>query len=218
MIHKATKTKKYHHGDLRQSLLAAAAELVVTKGVEVFSLREAARRVGVTPTACYRHFSDKAALLNAVAIEGFSQLAIHMESELCNQTPPKTLGPKNALAQFASVGRAYVKFAVDRPAQFRVMFRPYGADGKQSLRGVASTSGRDPHEIFITALDALVENRVINRHSRVAGEISAWATIHGISTLLVEGLIKPANKLELYALIDTVIDNILRGLGYESEK
>ena len=68
----------YHHGDLRNSLIQAALALVAERGVEGFSLREAARTVGVSPSACYRHFADREELLAAVAHEGLDTLAEEM--------------------------------------------------------------------------------------------------------------------------------------------
>src|SRR5512142_3557657 len=72
----------YHHGNLRNALLAAALKLVSTRGVEGFSLREAARVVGVSAAAAYRHFEDRSALLKALAHEGLARLALRMEEAI----------------------------------------------------------------------------------------------------------------------------------------
>ena len=214
---KSATPNTYHHGDLRNALLRVAAELVVSHGVEGFSLREAARRVGVTPTACYRHFADKAALLTAVASEGFAKMALSMETQMTKERKSPRAGTsptKQAVKRFFAVGNAYVRFAVDNPAQFRVMFGPYGAGGDKSVRGVSTQSGKDPYEIFVAALDDLVDSGVITPQSRIDAELPAWAAIHGLAALLVDDLINITTKADLVAAIDKVISNILRGLGY----
>ena len=211
----STKHNNYHHGDLRNALLQVAAELVVSHGVEGFSLREAARRVGVTPTACYRHFEDKAALLTAVASEGFANLALRMESGAGQDNEGETLGEKAVAQQrFAAVGNAYIKFAVENPAQFRVMFGPHGAGGSVSVRGVSRHSGKDSYEIFVDALDGLVKCGAVNQSLREQAELPAWAAIHGLASLLVDGLIRRDSEQELQAVIDSVLNHILTSMGY----
>src|SRR5512136_65494 len=111
----------YHHGDLRHALLEAALDLVTARGVEAFSLREAAREVGVSPAAAYRHFADKDALLAALALEAFARLGQAMERAV-SRAPGEAGSKAHAAAVFLAVGPAYVEFAVQHPAQFRVMF------------------------------------------------------------------------------------------------
>jgi len=214
---KPTKTKNYHHGDLRNELLRVAAELVVSHGEEGFSLREAARRVGVTPTACYRHFADKAALLKSVAIEGFVELAEQMDSQSWSETNVKKTRKsevKQAKERFHAVGIAYVNFAVANPAQFRVMFGPHGAGGSASVRGVSKISGKDSYQIFVEALDALVACGAVEQDLRVRAELPAWASIHGLASLLVDGLINSETDENLTAIIDNVIHHILKSMEF----
>jgi len=191
-----------------------AAELVVSHGVEGFSLREAARQAGVTPTACYRHFPDKAALLTAVANEGFAKLARSMDAGVATvQTLSRADAARRAVSRFKAVGNAYVRFALENPSQFRVMFSPHGAGGGAPVRGVSPVSGKDPYEIFVEALDGLVEGGVISAKSRVNAELSAWAAIHGLAALLVDGLIPVTKKTDMTAMVGKVTDNVLIGLG-----
>src|SRR6478752_5114999 len=102
----------YHHGDLKRALTEAALGLVAEKGPKGFTLREVARRAGVSPAAPYRHFSDKAQLVAAVATAGFIQLhealVAVVESDLIRQT--------------LEMGRAYVGWAVTHPDYYQVMF------------------------------------------------------------------------------------------------
>ena len=83
-----------------------------------------------------------------------------------------------------------------------------------SVRGVSTQSGKDPYEIFVAALDGLVESGAITPKARVDAELPAWAAIHGLAALLVDNLISIDTKADLVAVIDKVTNNILRGLGY----
>src|SRR5690242_16682619 len=110
----------YHHGDLRNALVAATLKLVAKGGVEGFSLREAARAVGVSPAAAYRHFADRSALLKAVAHEGLARLAGTMEEAVAS-APGAPGSPARAAAELRALGVAYVEFAVANASHFRVM-------------------------------------------------------------------------------------------------
>ena len=103
---------RYHHGDLRRALLAAAVEAIDEVGPTAMSLRDVARRAGVSHAAPAHHFGDKAGLLTALAAEGFRRLADELD-----RTARET-------GSFLEVGVAYVRFAVTHPAHFAVMFRP----------------------------------------------------------------------------------------------
>ena len=108
----------YHHGDLRNSLIQAALALVAERGVEGFSLREAARMVGVSPSACYRHFADREELLAAVAHEGLDALAEEMRVAAAPHEGPSAF---DAVHRFWDYSGAYLHFALAHPAHFRVM-------------------------------------------------------------------------------------------------
>ena len=102
-----TRKRPYHHGDLRETLLAASLRVIETDGVEGLSLREAARRAGVTHGAPYHHFRDKADLLDALAEEGFGRLRDLMQASRALRTRPDE--------RLAVIGLAYVRFAVENP-------------------------------------------------------------------------------------------------------
>lgn len=109
------RRQAYHHGDLRRALVDAAVALILERGQDAFTLREAARRVGVNHSAAYRHFDDKAALLAEVSAEGFDELGQRMTRDLARAKG------EGARARLEILGTAYVGFALDRPAHFRVM-------------------------------------------------------------------------------------------------
>src|SRR5437868_11721362 len=115
MRHRATKERKsYHHGDLRRSLVQAARDLVNESGADALSLREVARRAGVSQTAPYRHFANRRELVSAVAAEGFRDLHSRMVRGVS-----AAKGGKQALR---AVAEQYVAFALDHPAEYRLMF------------------------------------------------------------------------------------------------
>ncbi|MCA9610340.1 MAG: TetR/AcrR family transcriptional regulator, partial [Myxococcales bacterium] len=107
------KEGSYHHGDLRQALIDASLALIEEGGVQALSLRKAARRAGVSPGAPYHHFPSRSALLAALSIEGFTRLHAKLdEVRACCDGPEARLG---------ACGRAYIAFAREHPAYFRVM-------------------------------------------------------------------------------------------------
>jgi len=111
------KKQSYHHGDLPRALVGAALELIETRGPEGFTLREAAASVGVTHGAAYRHFEDKTALLAVVAEEGYRALAARLaEVASSSEAQPR--------ARIKALASAYVEFALERPAHYRVMWGP----------------------------------------------------------------------------------------------
>jgi len=113
----AQKKRGYHHGDLGRALVAAAVELIRDRGPEAFTLREVANAVGVTHGAAYRHFEDKTALLAAVAEDGFRALGAHVGRAVASD-------PRGPRERLRSIATAYVEFAMDRPAHYRVMSGP----------------------------------------------------------------------------------------------
>jgi AcrR family transcriptional regulator len=202
----------YHHGDLRNALVEAAVELVATRGPDAFSLREAARAVGVSPAAAYRHFDDKATLLLAVALDGIARLSAWMERAIARLPgPPGTAA--HAAAAFVAVGDAYVEFAVRHPAHFRVMFGPWCDHPKAGERPDSIAPGdRDAYQILVEGLDELVRTGAVPASARMGGEVVAWSAVHGLATLLVEGTI-PFGPPERRQATLLVCRSVLIGLG-----
>src|SRR5688572_10368039 len=105
---------QYHHGDLRRALLQAALRTIQKHGFAALTLRAVGDELGVSRTALYRHFADKSALLTAVAAEGFRMLRVQL-SEAWE-------GKGRGLPGFDAMGEAYVRFALEHPWHYRVMF------------------------------------------------------------------------------------------------
>src|SRR5512146_2657739 len=180
------KRASYHHGDLRNALLSAALKLVARKGAEGFSLREAARAVGVSAAAAYRHFEDKSALLGALAVDGHARLAAKMQEAIA-RAPGAPGTAARAVAELGAIGRAYVEFAVANPSQFRVMFGPWCYHpAPDELPPDTFPQGRDAFQVLVDTLDGMVRAGAIVAERRQGAELSAWSAVHGLSALLVD--------------------------------
>jgi AcrR family transcriptional regulator len=158
--------RPYHHGDLRRALLDAALALVAEHGPAALSLREVARRAGVLHAAPAHHFANKAGLLTAIAAEGYRRLA----------------GALADAAGFQEQGVAYVMFATEHPAHFAVMRTPDLLRNDDAdltdAREAAGAHLREGATVRLTRPDA-------------AGAIAAWALVHGLASLLLEGNVRP---------------------------
>jgi AcrR family transcriptional regulator len=168
----------YHHGALREALVEAAAQLAAERGAASFSLREAARRAGVSQAAPYHYFADKSALLAAVAEQGFT---LFDRSQAAALEQPHA-GPVD---QLAALGAAYLRFALDRPHYFRVMFRPHLVEHEKypSLNDVSQRS-------FDRLVDTVRAARLANGHDDpdpIAVATIIWAVPHGLALLYLDG-------------------------------
>jgi AcrR family transcriptional regulator len=165
----------YHHGALRPALIAAARALLDEGGPEAVGLREAARRVGVTPTATYRHFRDKEALLAAVAAEGFREFGAALTAA------------GRAADPLPAMGAAYIDFALAKPGMFRLMFSPLLAARADNpdLRAAA--------EAAFEALRGGVRARGRAGEGVDAAAIGAWSLVHGLSHLILDGVLPKAD-------------------------
>jgi AcrR family transcriptional regulator len=162
--------RSYHHGSLRQTLLDAAAAQVQTVGPAQLSLRELARRAGVSHAAPAHHFRDKRGLFTAVAAEGFRLLA---------QRTVQALTEPNALIE---AGRHYVEFALDQPGYFAVMFDVSLLD----INDLDYQRQRDhAFEILYEAIRRATN--VVDDSELAAQTIAAWAAVHGAATLWLSG-------------------------------
>ncbi|MFC8678767.1 TetR/AcrR family transcriptional regulator [Streptomyces griseorubiginosus] len=156
--------RPYHHGDLRRAILGAALDVIAAEGPAALSLRDLARRAGVSHAAPAHHFKDRTGLLTAIAAEGFGLLAAALKEA----------------ADLKDAGVRYVRFAREHPAHFQVMFAP----GLLRADDLELTTGR------ALATDALrtsvsgVRAEDFGVDARLAG-VAAWSLAHGFATLLL---------------------------------
>jgi AcrR family transcriptional regulator len=162
--------RRYHHGDLRRALLAAAAEEVQAVGPAQLSLRELARRAGVSHAAPAHHFRDKRGLFTALAAEGFRMLHEQTSRSLAGTAP------------LIEAGRRYVRFALEHPAHFTVMF-------DASLLDVEDERYQQERATAFEVLYAALRRStgVTDERELVAQSLAAWAAVHGLATLWLSG-------------------------------
>ena len=189
----AVKARSYHHGDLGAALVDCGMRLLESGDAESLSLRAVAREAGVSATAVYRHFADKAALLRALAREGLDQLAQNQRNAMMHAG--------GGAAGLDASGAAYVRFAVARPQLFRMIMSNIAvANGDvidQTAAAPERVSGamrqlRDAIAALAPAGTSAEEVRIIAARS--------WAQVHGLAMLILDGQL-PADD----ALIDAVV-------------
>jgi AcrR family transcriptional regulator len=166
--------RPYHHGDLPRALLEAALQAIAEVGPAAVSLRDLARRTGVSHAAPAHHFGDKAGLLTAVATDGFRRLAATLRETY------------QATGSFLEVGVAYVGFAVTHRAHFEVMFRPelYHPDDPELVRA------REQARALLYPPAGEAANSP-NGGGDVRAGVAAWSLVHGLATLWLNHNLPP---------------------------
>ena len=204
----ATPRSTYRHGDLPGALLAAGVELARSGGPEAVVLREATRRVGVSPNAAYRHFADHGALLRAVCARAMGELARAMEHELAQVTGSTPADV--ALARLRAVGAGYLRYAQDEPGMFRTAFA--AADELTDDDDATGDSGRTPFGLLNAALDDLVDAGVLPVQRRPDAELMAWSAVHGLSMLLIDGPLSHLDRATADRVGAQLLDHVATGL------
>ena len=173
----ATPARKrtYHHGNLRQALIQSGLELIAEQGARALTLRELGKRAGVSRMAPYRHFRDRATLLDAIREAGFELFADALEHA-------RLAAGSDFTSRMQALAVAYVRFARENPAYFEVMFSPSGTSGESSR----SQAGERAFE----ALHGTIREGQASGEVRAGNSLllasAAWASVHGISTLELE--------------------------------
>lgn len=179
----------YHHGDLRRALLDTALEAIDEHGPAAVSLRDVARRAGVSHAAPTHHFRDKAGLLTALAAEGWSLLADSL---------------RDAAAQgqgFAELGVSYVLFATSHPAHFAVMRAPGLARHDDADLMAAMQGARAQLQAGIEGLEPGTSNPDVTA-------LTAWSLVHGLAALILEGAVIPEPGTDVAALARAVTQRL----------
>jgi len=173
----ARPATRYHHGDLRRALIDTALAMVTEEGAWNFTLREVARRAGVSHAASYNHFEDKSALLAEVAALGFQSLRQTLEAAAHGQ-------PRSARQALAGIAAAYVRFGVEHPAHYRLMF---GAELADKARHPTLQAAGDA--AFAALTNVLERGQAAGQVRRGAVRdqaLAAWSPVHGLTTLLID--------------------------------
>jgi AcrR family transcriptional regulator len=187
----------YHHGDLKAVLLALARQALEQRSLDGLSMRELAKGALVSHTAAYRHFADKRALLDAVAVQGFEEMhrACHLAVTLAAPTPRERL---------LACGLAYVRFGLQNPMLLAHMFSVVTQPGASDALRTAGSA------LFDTLLQLVAQGQQAGGFR--AGDAretahACWAMVHGLATLLSIGQTPPGE-----ALVAARVDSAHRGL------
>ena len=197
MVRSSRPAKKpprpYHHGDLRRALLQEAIATIRAEGVGGLTLREIGARVGVSRTALYRHFADKAALLEAVATEGFRSFR--------EQLLAAWEAAGHGTAGLDAMGMAYVRFAVANPAHYRVMFGGF-VEPKEDHTELATEAAGALHALE-GAIGELQRDGLVRNEDTVTMARFVWAVVHGVAMFAIDGQLPDAagvDQLARYAI------------------
>ncbi len=199
--------RHYHHGNLRNALVEQAVKLVEGAGAECFSLREAARLVGVSANAAYRHFADKSDLLRAVAEVGVGLQERYILKSL-SAVEAQPTAANAAVERLKATGRGYVEFAVDHPELLRVMFGSTGLASRDE-HGFRRTA---PYGLLSKALDDLLAAGVLPPDRRPGAEFKAWTVAHGFAMLVVQGVGALQARATRTSALESALDFALLGM------
>ncbi|WP_159943986.1 MULTISPECIES: TetR/AcrR family transcriptional regulator [unclassified Nocardiopsis] len=172
----------YHHGNLRSAVLEKAAEVIGREGPYAFSLRSLAAELGVSHTAPRHHFGSREGVLNALATEGFRELARRLRAN------------RESGGDFLDAGVEYVRFATDHPAHFDVMFAPALLNGEDGELADARTAA---FAELRAGVDSLAEEGR-ETEDAAAAVVAGWSIVHGIATLALTGNLDSAGVRRLF--------------------
>lgn len=198
---KPPRPRPYHHGDLRRAVLDEALALIEERGHVGFTLREVARRIGVSHAAPYRHFPDKRALMTALAVEALGAMADRLEAALAE-------AGADLRTRFLAAGAAYVRFALDCPAAFRTIYANEGDLGDAAYQAAKARS-------FGLLLDFIAEAQragVFPPGDGLALARPIWAMHHGLATLASSGSFDGEGPEALRRIVDEAHARLLDGM------
>jgi len=194
--------------DLRRVVLDASLDLIEEQGLGALSMREVARRAGVSHQAPYHYFQDREGILAAIAMEGFTQLHAAMHRVAEKESDP--------VERLNAIGRAYVTFAARHPAHFKIMFR---SELVAVERHAALHEEAEGAFAFVTSIvrEAVESSGARRVSDPLPFAIAAWSLVHGASTLLLEGKLdqhfgsRPAKRLKGALAAVEAFGELLRG-------
>jgi len=194
------KSGPYHHGHLKESLIEAAKVILERDGADALSLRAIAAEVGVSHTAPYSHFKNKKELIKAISEMGYELLATTFSADVASQeNKPDDL--------ILSYGASYLRFALANPQLYRLMLGQVETRGlKESATPVALDVTRDsitlkrPFLMLSNALEEELQDKQAARHKA----LGAWALVHGLSALLIEGHLSVPDDHDLQSFLATL--------------
>src|SRR5918996_2174938 len=203
------KRGSYHHGNLRRALLDAGLELLAERGIDGFTLREVARRAGVSHAAPSHHFGDRGGLVRAIVAESFELLGDGLAEAASG-------AGDDPIDRIAAMGLAYVEFALDNPERYRLMFRTeLSQAGTSEAPTDADAAGGGAFATLMAAVqDAADQGLLREGVDAGAAAVTAWASLHGLASLILEGAIgvRPDQRGRARQVASAVVGLVLDGL------
>jgi AcrR family transcriptional regulator len=190
--------KPYHHGNLREALLEASIQLIGEIGPTAFTLREVARRAGVSHNAPYRHFHDKNALLAAVAAQGYDEL-----TEAMTKAAGQHVTPRDRLKH---AGLAYIAFALRRPEHFTVMF---DAPLPPQEHPDAAQASKRSFSVLLDLVHACQDKEQSLPQDPLPFALLAWSMVHGIAKLAITDRLPYRSRTKVLEFASFVIEQSL---------
>jgi len=218
---KAKKSDTYHHGNLKESLISTALEMLDSEGLEAITLRELATRLGTSRSAIYRHFSGKDALMRAVILEGFEKLdeaiAPHFQGG----------GSRTLLERFHDMGVSYTQFATSHPNLYRLLFGPEMSQEREEVcqkerpdlhrllnnNADESLIHAEPDDAFHRLVKIILEAQssgLFKAGDPVMLATTIWSLLHGLSMLAIDGHLSVVGNVE--AIYETNYRLLLEGV------
>lgn len=202
------ESQPYHHGDLRRALIETALQLVTEEQAWTFSLREVARRAGVSHRAPYNHFSEKLDLLAATAAVGFERLRDGMLRAMAGIDDPGAL--------LVAICRTYIRLGLENPALYRLMFGPeLSGAGSGDRPTVAKLAGAEARAVLEDVIQRGARSGVfaVSSDSREDAELAAlstWSATHGLTMLVIDKI--PRADLAVDRMIESLLRMVIEGL------
>ncbi|MFX0578086.1 TetR/AcrR family transcriptional regulator [Nocardia nepalensis] len=189
----------YHHGALRDTLLAACLRLIETEGIGAVSLRRVAREAGVSTGAPYHHFADRSALLAALSTQGFQRLASELAVARAAADTP--------LTALTALAEAYVQFSQEHPGYFRLMFRPELSEPDKHPDAMAA--GDAAFDVLAHTIAECVAAGMLPADKADTLAVMWWSLAHGMASLWLDGQLEK-RSVQLGTTAPTLVDDIMR--------
>lgn len=191
---------------LRTRIVEAARDIVSESGLDALSMRSIAERIEYSPGTIYLYFRDKEALLREVIQAGFERIGEYIETEL------GAVGAANPVAQHRALGRAYVRFALENTAYFRVMFELPTVPQMECVECDAE-NGAPRDQLLVTAVQQAIDAGLYRIRDAQTGAVIAWGLLHGLTSLYLSGHLAEAvsSPEQLMELVEVAMDSLGEG-------
>ena len=198
-----TTKESYHHGDLRQKIIYEALMWIERENIVSLSLRKIARQIGVSHNAPYRHFPDKESLLVEIAKVGFIELRQTLQQAF-------TDSPNDWQKKLETIGVAYVKYAVNHQAYYRVMFGD-GCTNYEKYPQLAQASA-EAFDVLLNVIKAGQEAKIFNSEDSMQLARVCWSLVHGVSTLAIDNQLMTSNSEDILELAQIATKTMSKGV------